>query len=218
MPPLKAFGLERLRNRHERRQHAQNARRRGNRVDWLWRARGRDHLRRPSSAGFGRFQLRPPSRPPRRAIGESTATLSGTVNPNGQSTSYYFEYGTSTTYGTPDEPGQRGVGNDARRRPPGDLRAQPEHHLSLPAGGHEFGRHQQRRRSDADHAVDGHEPGGVLGHEGFVSPGWIVGAELGCFHGTTPCAGQLTMSHNGTTIAQRSYSIPLTAGASRTWS
>ena len=52
----------------------------------------------------------------------------------------------------------------------------------------------------------------VLGHEGFVSPGRIVGAEVGCFHGTTTCTGQLTMSHNGTTIAQRDYSIPPDSG------
>ena len=52
----------------------------------------------------------------------------------------------------------------------------------------------------------------VLGHEGFVSPGRIVGAEVGCFHGTTTCTGHLTMSHNGTTIAQRDYSIPADSG------
>ena len=52
----------------------------------------------------------------------------------------------------------------------------------------------------------------MLGHEGFVSPGWVVGAEVGCFHGTSPCTGHLTMSHNGTTIAQRDYSIPPDSG------
>jgi len=52
----------------------------------------------------------------------------------------------------------------------------------------------------------------VLGHEGFVSPGWIVGAELGCFHGTTTCTGQLTMTHDGTVIAQRNYSLDPDSG------
>jgi len=33
------------------------------------------------------------------AVGESTATLRGTVNPTGQPTSYYFNYGTSAGYG-----------------------------------------------------------------------------------------------------------------------
>jgi len=33
------------------------------------------------------------------AVGETTATLNGTVNPNGQSTEYVFEWGTTTAYG-----------------------------------------------------------------------------------------------------------------------
>src|SRR5882672_119741 len=34
------------------------------------------------------------------SVGDSTATLSGTANPNGQTTTAYFEYGTSASYGT----------------------------------------------------------------------------------------------------------------------
>jgi hypothetical protein len=33
-------------------------------------------------------------------IGETTATLNGVVNPNGAATKYYFEYGTTTSYGS----------------------------------------------------------------------------------------------------------------------
>jgi hypothetical protein len=33
-------------------------------------------------------------------VTKTEATLNGTVNPNGQETKYYFEYGTSTSYGT----------------------------------------------------------------------------------------------------------------------
>src|SRR3954471_7112162 len=33
-------------------------------------------------------------------ISASSATLSGTVDPNGRPTTFYFEYGTSTSYGT----------------------------------------------------------------------------------------------------------------------
>jgi hypothetical protein len=36
---------------------------------------------------------------PVSAVGPTSATASGTVNPGGQSTSWYFEYGTSTGYG-----------------------------------------------------------------------------------------------------------------------
>jgi phosphodiesterase/alkaline phosphatase D-like protein len=34
------------------------------------------------------------------AVGPSSATVSGTVNPNGEATTYHFEYGKTTTYGT----------------------------------------------------------------------------------------------------------------------
>ena len=36
---------------------------------------------------------------PVSAVGPTSATASGTVNPGGQATSWYFEYGTSTSYG-----------------------------------------------------------------------------------------------------------------------
>jgi hypothetical protein len=36
---------------------------------------------------------------PVTSIGPTTATATGTVNPGGQATTWYFEYGTSTTYG-----------------------------------------------------------------------------------------------------------------------
>ena len=40
----------------------------------------------------------------------TSATLNGTVNPGGLATTYYFEYGTTTSYGTdiPITPGALG--------------------------------------------------------------------------------------------------------------
>ncbi|MBA7596698.1 hypothetical protein ES703_03682 [subsurface metagenome] len=45
-------------------------------------------------------------------VSSVSATLNGTVNPNGSSTTYYFEYGITTNYGsqTPDPPGSVGSG------------------------------------------------------------------------------------------------------------
>lgn len=37
---------------------------------------------------------------PASSIAETTATLNGTVNPNGSETKFYFEYGTTTSYGS----------------------------------------------------------------------------------------------------------------------
>src|SRR5690349_5733149 len=42
------------------------------------------------------------------SVSQSSATLSGTVNPNGQATTYYFAYGTSTSYGTQTSPSSAG--------------------------------------------------------------------------------------------------------------
>ena len=52
-------------------------------------------------AGVARSQPRPTAiTGPVTAVGPTTATVSGTVNPNGQATTWYVEYGTSTSYGT----------------------------------------------------------------------------------------------------------------------
>src|SRR5262245_23639100 len=34
------------------------------------------------------------------SVSSSAATLNGSINPNGSSTTWYFEYGTTTSYGT----------------------------------------------------------------------------------------------------------------------
>jgi hypothetical protein len=44
-------------------------------------------------------------------ITRTTSTVSGTVNPEGQQTSYYFEYGTSTAYGAATASGSAGSGS-----------------------------------------------------------------------------------------------------------
>lgn len=44
------------------------------------------------------------------AITPTTATVSGTVNPEGQSTTYYFEYGTTTSYGSQTSVAEAGSG------------------------------------------------------------------------------------------------------------
>ncbi len=46
-------------------------------------------------------------------ITAATASLNGTVNPNGSATTYYFEYGTTTTYGTQTTSSSAGAGTTA---------------------------------------------------------------------------------------------------------
>ncbi len=67
------------------------------RREQLRRLRGRHHLRAGphvhDRAGAARGHR------PAQAVGQSTATLTGTANPQGALTTYHFDWGTSTAYG-----------------------------------------------------------------------------------------------------------------------
>jgi hypothetical protein len=145
-------------------------------------------------------------------LSQSGATLSGTVNPSGQSTSYHFEYGTTTAYGTQTSPADVGSGST----PVGvhqaifGLTPNTTYHYRLVATSSAGTTNGTDQTFTTPSTVQSQTV--VLGHEGFVSPGRIVGAEVGCFHGTTTCTGHLTMTHSGTTIAERDYSIPADSG------
>src|SRR5437588_741244 len=46
-------------------------------------------------------------------VNDTSATLAGTVNPNGQATQYVFEYGTTANYGFQTVPGTAGSGSSS---------------------------------------------------------------------------------------------------------
>lgn len=142
-------------------------------------------------------------------ITRAWAGIGGVVNPEGQATTYYFRYGTTTAYGLQSGPQSAGSGSGpvAVHGDIYGLASDTTYHYQLvaqSAGGTSYGADQTLLTASSQ-AV-------VLGHEGFVSPGAVVGVELGCFHGTSTCTGHLTMSHDGTVIAQRSYSIAADSG------
>jgi phosphodiesterase/alkaline phosphatase D-like protein len=170
-----------------------------------------------SSAGttFGGDQTFTTTTPPAVAtstpssVSRSSATLSGTVNPQGQATTYYFRYGTTTAYGLQSSPASAGSGTGqvGVHTTIDGLSADTTYHYELVAtnaGGTSYSA-DQTLTTTSSQAV-------VLGHEGFVSPGWVVGVELGCFHGTSRCTGHLSMAHDGTVIGQRDYSIAADSG------
>ena len=70
-------------------------------------------------------------------VTSSAATLNGTVNPEGQSTTYHFEYGTTTSYGTtiPSPDGSAGSGTSAVNESSGltGLTASTTYHYRLDA-------------------------------------------------------------------------------------
>ena len=80
------------------------------------------------------------------SITETAANLNGTVDPNGSTTTYHFEYGTSAAYGltTPENTAPEGTD-------PGPVKAAltgltKQHDLPLPARRHQRGGHLARRR------------------------------------------------------------------------
>ena len=146
---------------------------------------------------------------PPSTVTRTSATVAGQVDPKGQATTYYFRYGTTTAYGTQSAPASAGSGSGSVGVHASIFGLAPKttYHYQLVAqnaGGTSYGADQTFTTTSSE-AV-------ILGREGFVSPGRVVGVELGCFHGTATCKGHLTMSHNGTMIAQRDYSIAADSG------
>jgi hypothetical protein len=66
-----------------------------------------------SACDIGAYEVAPPTVVTGAAngVGPSTATLTGSVNPNLKASTYHFEYGTTTAYGTSTPDGSAGAGN-----------------------------------------------------------------------------------------------------------
>lgn len=68
-------------------------------------------------------------------MGVNTATLNGSVNPNGIEATYHFEYGTTTAYGLTTYPGDAGTGkiNEPESYPVSGLSPYTTYHYRLVA-------------------------------------------------------------------------------------
>jgi hypothetical protein len=135
----------------------------------------------------------------------------GIVNPNGQATSYYFQYGPDTNYGssTPVVKTGPGAANlnavaNLTGLTPGAL----YHYrvVAVNASGSSFGDDQTFTGGLTTSQVR------VLGREGFVSPGRVIGIQIGCFGGQTTCSGHFTVTHDGVLFGEHDYSIPPSNG------
>ena len=157
----------------------------------------------PPSATTGHgFQLSPTS-----------ARVNGMVNPQGQATTYAFQYGPTASYGTSTSPASVGSGTDnvAVHQTVGDLTPNATVHFRLVAkssAGTTYGSDQTLSLAPAGSHV------AFMGHMGFVSPGDVIGVEAGCFGGDTTCTGHVTMSVSGRhiMIGQTAFSIPARTG------
>jgi hypothetical protein len=132
-----------------------------------------------------------------------SATVSGTVNPEGKPATYFFEYGSTASYGLQTAPAGAGsgTGSVAISAHLTGLQAGQTYHYRLVAktpAGTGVGADATLSTTAATSAVQ------LMGHEGFVSPGDIVGIELGCF-GPAACSGTFKVTVNGAEIGSASF-------------
>lgn len=94
------------------------------------------------------------------AVKQNTATLNGTVNPDGSSTTYYFQWGLTTSYGSAGAPVSAGAGVKAKgiSRPAAGLVPGTIYHYRLVAT-NQFG---IAYGVDRSFKTTGHSPPGVL--------------------------------------------------------
>jgi hypothetical protein len=148
---------------------------------------------------------------PAYQVRTTSAVLNGTVNPEGQPTTWFFQYGQSTAYGLQTGPGNAGsgTGSVAVHASVRGLVSHTTYHYRLVAqgpGGTAYGADATFNTTSPQSEVR------FIGREGFVSPGRIIGVEAGCFGGNTRCLGHVTMSHNGVVIGQGDFNIAPESG------
>jgi hypothetical protein len=139
------------------------------------------------------------------AINQSGATLNGLVNPQGQTTTYYFQFGTTTGYGFQTAPANAGSGTTsvAVAATLTNLASGTTYHYRLVAqnaGGTSFG-------SDLSFKTTGSPAGTsrlrLFGHTAFVSPSGVAGIFVACI-GDSKCIGHMKISRSRITLGQRS--------------
>jgi phosphodiesterase/alkaline phosphatase D-like protein len=147
-------------------------------------------------------------------VHDSFLTLNGTVNPQGHSTTYYFQFGTTTAYGLQTPPAGAGSGaeNVAVHADIAGLMPGATYHYRLVArssGGTSLGLDRTVRTSGAP-VIPSRVA--ILGKMGFVSSrGWI-GVVIGCFGGQTRCVGHVTLTHGRTVVGRRNFNIRAASG------
>ena len=133
--------------------------------------------------------------------------MSGTVNPNGTDTSYFFQYGTTTAYGSNTPSTGAGAGSADGGSVGQPDRPHLEHDLPLPVGGSQQRRHHARLRPDVHH----HDPAGGHHRPGIAG----VGKPRLSLNGTVNPKGQATSYYfqYGTSTAYGLQNSPTSAGS-----
>lgn len=136
-------------------------------------------------------------------VSGASATLSGSVNPNGVASSYYFEFGTTAAYGQQTPPRSAGSGSSAVSVS-GSLSGLAEnatYHYRLvavgPNGAFAIGADRTFTTAGATTTRLG-----LYGHTAFADQNGVGGVFVACI-GTAGCRGSLTLSRSGKQLGVR---------------
>lgn len=161
----------------------------------------------------------PPTAVSQPASQESSdaATLNGTVNPDGYATAYSFQYGTTTAYGLSTVGSSAGNGTTAEAVHAAVTNLMPNttYHYRLVAEsgqGASYGADEMFTTSGSPSQASTVK---LMGRMGFVSPGSVIGVEVGCFSGSTSCSGTFDFTVDGKTIGSGSFTLKANTGEFR---
>jgi phosphodiesterase/alkaline phosphatase D-like protein len=156
----------------------------------------------------------PPPPAPSATTGDASVTgtsasLNGSVNPNGVNTSYYFEFGTTANYGQQTPPQGAGSGSAAVTVSASlsGLTASTTYHYRLvavgPGGAFSIG-------GDRTFTTAGGAPStrlALFGQTAFADQNGVGGVFVACF-GDSGCRGSLSLSRSGKSLGERgSYTL-----------
>lgn len=139
------------------------------------------------------------------SVTQHSAKLNGVVDPNGSATTYRFQYGKSTSYGTqtPTAPATGSGKHISVSATVSNLTSGTTYHYRLVATnskGTTFGSDKQFMTAAATGPPSRIA---LFGRTAFVSPTHVFGVFVGCI-GPSQCTGSMKVTHNGKVIGQRS--------------
>jgi len=133
----------------------------------------------------------------------ASATLNGTVDPQGRATTYYFEFGETTAYGNQTAPQNAGSGTTpvSVTASLSGLRADATYHYRLVAVGPD-----DAISVGADRTFQTGGAGSTIlsffGQTAFADQNGVGGVFLGCF-GAVACRGDMTLARSGKIVGER---------------
>ena len=144
------------------------------------------------------------------SISSSEATLSGTVDPNGHTTSYEFQFGTTALLGQITPPAGIGSGSSqvSVHQTVTGLAPNTTYYYRLvgtsTGGGTGYGAVKSFKTAPSTAPVSSAR---ILVNFGFVASNNVTAVGVGCFGGTTTCSGKMTLTVGHTTYSTRNFTL-----------